>query len=120
MTEFREAVERAAKERVDFIMKNRERLIEAFVAETGLLPSQCELVERSYENGTVEVSVAPKPGAMACSRCKHSITNLCDDASWFICMKSGDHVEHDHYCRKFERSDGPTVSDPPPDTSSPR
>lgn len=39
-------IARVAAAQTDFIMAHRERLVAAFVAETGLLPSECELVER--------------------------------------------------------------------------
>lgn len=37
---------RLAAEQTAFVMAHRERLVAAFVAETGLRPSECELVER--------------------------------------------------------------------------
>lgn len=40
-----EAAKKTIDARLKVIMANRERLIEAFIAETGLPPSECELVE---------------------------------------------------------------------------
>ena len=56
-TEFQRSIKEAAEARVRFIMQNRERLVEAWIAETSLLPSQSELVEKSYEDGTLTVHV---------------------------------------------------------------
>ncbi len=39
--------------RLALIMENREKLVRAFIAETGLLPSQCELVETHTGFSTV-------------------------------------------------------------------
>ncbi len=33
-------------ERYKIIMKKREQIVEAFIAETGLKPSECEMVEK--------------------------------------------------------------------------
>ncbi|GMV20034.1 MAG: hypothetical protein AMXMBFR56_82580 [Polyangiaceae bacterium] len=48
----------AAKERADFIMARRERFLEAWIAETGILPSETELVETtSADTLTTTVTV---------------------------------------------------------------
>jgi hypothetical protein len=39
-------IERLVKSRMDFINKNKEKLIEAWVAETGYLPSESMLMEQ--------------------------------------------------------------------------
>jgi hypothetical protein len=54
------AVFAAAMARFEFIMRRREALLEAWVAETGLLPSEAVLVERTYEDGSVTVTVERK------------------------------------------------------------
>jgi hypothetical protein len=46
-----------AEELVAHIMANRERYLEAWVAETGLHPSECELVETQWNNGERAVHV---------------------------------------------------------------
>ena len=43
---FKEEIDKITKEKIITIMDNREKFISAFMAETGLLPSQCQLVER--------------------------------------------------------------------------
>ena len=35
-----------ARQKYEFIISNRENLIEAFIAETGLLPSECVMIEQ--------------------------------------------------------------------------
>lgn len=57
---FRKILERSLKGRVDLIMKNREALFEAWIAQTGVPPTEAVLVERSFEDGNVEVSVERK------------------------------------------------------------
>ena len=56
-SEFQQAIASAAEKRVAFIMRNRERLLEAWIAENGLPPSRCELVEQSFEDGRLVVYV---------------------------------------------------------------
>lgn len=46
-----------ANERIRVINANRERMIEAWIAETGLLPAQSELVEQHHRDGTITVHV---------------------------------------------------------------
>lgn len=47
------AIQASAKERWRAIMKERERYIEAWIAETGYRPSQCQLVELHEADRTV-------------------------------------------------------------------
>ena len=47
MTGFSEIVNKT----VEFIMANREKLVEAFIAETGLMPSNCKIVEQIDPGG---------------------------------------------------------------------
>jgi hypothetical protein len=51
MNPYREALERACNEKVAATMANRERLLEAWVAETGLLPSESVLCESTAADG---------------------------------------------------------------------
>ena len=44
---------RIAAERQRFIMANRERLLEAFMAETGLTPSECVQCVQTMRDGTI-------------------------------------------------------------------
>lgn len=55
--EFQVAIQREAERRVRFIMQNRERLLEAWIAETGLLPSESELVEQNFHDGSTVVFI---------------------------------------------------------------
>jgi hypothetical protein len=56
-TAFQEAIDKAVAERMKFIAANRERLIEAWIAETGLLPSESEMTEQHMIDGTIRVTV---------------------------------------------------------------
>lgn len=47
----------AARERIAYVTANRERLVEAWVAETGLLPSESVLVEKHEPDGALVVYV---------------------------------------------------------------
>lgn len=60
---FGEAVFAAAVARFEFIMRRREALLEAWVAETGLFPSEAVLVERTHDDGSVTVAVERKGAA---------------------------------------------------------
>lgn len=53
-----ENIAELAREKVRLITESRERYLEAWVAETGLLPSECELVETmSSAPGSITVTV---------------------------------------------------------------
>ena len=43
-------INRIANELYEKIMNNREKYMEAFIAETGLKPSECEIVEKRNKN----------------------------------------------------------------------
>lgn len=45
----------------EFVLANREKLVAAFIAETGLKPSECELVEEILPMGGVRVHVRKRP-----------------------------------------------------------
>lgn len=47
----------AARKQLAYIQTNRDRLCEAWIAETGLKPSESVLVERRMEDGSVRVWV---------------------------------------------------------------
>ena len=53
ITESASAIHAAATARMKFIAENRERIVEAFLAETGLQPSECEQVERNMGDGLI-------------------------------------------------------------------
>ncbi len=55
MADTKTAMAEAVDERIRFIMANRERFLEAWIAETGLLPSECELVEEMHPSGKIVV-----------------------------------------------------------------
>jgi hypothetical protein len=60
----RETLEAAANALVRTIMENREKYLQAWVAETGLPPSECELVEeQQVEDGRVVLVVSVRPRA---------------------------------------------------------
>ena len=40
------------EETMRLVLAQREAVIEAFIAETGLLPSECEQVEQTHTDGT--------------------------------------------------------------------
>ena len=56
---FTEALDIAVKKKFSFIAANKERLIEAWVAETGLLPSQATLIQQD-KDGVTKVWVEEK------------------------------------------------------------
>ncbi len=39
-----------ARQKYEFIIKNREKILEAFIAETGLLPSECTMIEQEISD----------------------------------------------------------------------
>lgn len=66
MSDLMGEIARAAAAQVAFVMAHRERLVCAFIAETGLRPSECELVERfecSPEGMHVVVTYCRRKGA---------------------------------------------------------
>ena len=65
-----------AGERVKFIIANRERLVEAWVAETGSKPSESEIIERQGSDGTVRVTVRKRP-VVGPRPCRHGFVGRC-------------------------------------------
>lgn len=55
--QFADLVMRASQDRIRFIMQNRERLIEAWIASTGIRPERAVLVERQNPDGSVSVTI---------------------------------------------------------------
>lgn len=51
------SIARSAAVKARFIVKHKERFIAAWVAETGLLPSESELVIQDHGNGMTTVRV---------------------------------------------------------------
>jgi hypothetical protein len=51
---------KAAKEKIEFISAHREKLIEAWIAETGLLPSESILMQQDI-GGVTRVWIEKKP-----------------------------------------------------------
>lgn len=60
MTRFGQMLTRAVALRMRQIMARREALVEAWMAETGLLPSESELVERHMDDGSLRILVERK------------------------------------------------------------
>jgi hypothetical protein len=54
---WQDKVAEAASAKMQYISANRERYVEAWFAETGLKPSESELVEHHHADGTVTVTV---------------------------------------------------------------
>lgn len=52
-----ESFARVARQRADFVMKHREHYLEAWIAETGLHPSECVLVEAT-DPGSLRTTIA--------------------------------------------------------------
>lgn len=70
--DFQEKIRKAADERIRFINANREKLIEAFIAETGLAPSDCVQCIQTMPDGTVRFWVEKKdsrPPNEPCPEC---------------------------------------------------
>jgi hypothetical protein len=66
MKHLREHVNAAVTKRMTFISANREKMIESWVAETGLLPSESVMVEQLMGDGSVTVRIERKsPGTIA-------------------------------------------------------
>lgn len=59
MSDLKSLIEKEVEEKLRFISANRERLIEAWIAETGLLPSESVLVEQRFSD-RIEISVRRK------------------------------------------------------------
>jgi len=55
--QFADLVMRASQDRIRFIMQNRERLIEAWIASTGIRPERAVLVEQQNPDGSVSVTI---------------------------------------------------------------
>lgn len=43
------------------VLKHKERYLEAWVAETGLLPSECILLNQTLADGTIRIWVEKRP-----------------------------------------------------------
>ena len=54
---FADLIRDVTEKRMRFVLKYRELLVEAWLAETGLKPSENELVEQVHGDGTVTVHV---------------------------------------------------------------
>jgi len=50
-----DSMDTAVLEQLAFINSHREHLVRAFMAETGLMPSECELVEQRQGDGSLTV-----------------------------------------------------------------
>lgn len=46
-------IQNIVKKQFDMIMENREKYIQAFVAETGLYPTECEMVEQQIKSNNL-------------------------------------------------------------------
>lgn len=56
--DFKERIAELCRQKLAIVAAKREELVTAWIAETGLLPSQCELVEQRSSDGlTVTVYV---------------------------------------------------------------
>lgn len=73
---WQDEIAKLAAERVRFIIAGRERLMEAWVSETGCKPSESELVEQHDADGTVRVSVRKKP-IVGPRPCRHGFVGRC-------------------------------------------
>lgn len=58
--EFKKILEDAAAKQLKFVAENREKLLTAWVAETGLLPSESMIVERRQLDGSLQISIEKK------------------------------------------------------------
>lgn len=50
-----EDIHQAVREKLSFVAEHRERLLTAFLAETGLRPSECVMVEQDCGGGRTEI-----------------------------------------------------------------
>lgn len=58
--DFQAELIKAIEAKSNFIMENRERLVEAFLAQHGLYPDEAVLVEKQNPDGSVSVWVKKK------------------------------------------------------------
>jgi hypothetical protein len=64
MMNFGERIAKLAERRLRLLARHRERYLTAWIAATGLHPTECVLVERTSADGlTVTISVEPRIGA---------------------------------------------------------
>lgn len=54
-------IQKWVEERCRQIMAQREKIIESFIAETGLRPSECVMIERRRHDGGWEWAIEKKP-----------------------------------------------------------
>lgn len=60
MNEFNDKISALVQEKLAFIAENREKLVAAWIAETGLLPSESMLVQQDKGDGSTDIWVQPK------------------------------------------------------------
>jgi len=70
---FSDAIKEEAQKRIEFTMRNRNKLVEAWIAETGLPPSRCELVEQSFSDGRHVVFVRERGAETIPERVSHCL-----------------------------------------------
>lgn len=58
--DIQECLHKASQKALEFVLRNREMLLRSWIAETGLHPSECVLVEQDMGNGVKRVSVEKK------------------------------------------------------------
>ncbi len=66
-------LEAVVKAKFSYVMSNRERFLMAWVAETGIHPSNAVLVEREMGTGAVEVSIYPRVLGEKCPTCPRPV-----------------------------------------------
>lgn len=62
--DFSKIIMALAEEKLRYIAAHRERLVEAWIAETGLLPSESMLVEQNMQDGTTRVWIERQDAEM--------------------------------------------------------
>lgn len=55
-----EEINRAFEVQLRSLMRHRERYVKAWIAATGLHPTECVLVERRMGDGSVRITIEPK------------------------------------------------------------
>ena len=68
-------------ERLKLIHEGRERLVEAWIAETGLKPSECMLVEQHRTDGSITLRVEKRDAMQPGDKAKRAVAAIVNDLS---------------------------------------
>lgn len=83
--DFQKTIEKAIKERVDFIARNETALIEAWIAQHGFNPDEMQVVRQDLPDGTIRMWVERRGEFAALQRARALIGSWDDSEEAIKC-----------------------------------